>query len=429
MKFFNNKTSLDIIAPKLDLDILNLFSNDIQQAEGNLEMKFSLRGTPNKPYGDGYLGVHQGKMFVSALGKTLDDITIDLRLTRSNHLKLENLYIHSGKGTLQGSGTARFTDKFEEARLHLKAANFDAIEDDLLEIILDGNLDITANKDIDFNIDGDMKILEGELRIPETTTSVVVEDTISTIINEWVNEHLESEINLEIKRNTWIRNRELNIEIKGELVLIKDLKETEFKLFGTVEAIKGGTYKLYGKKFIVDEGKISFSGPILNPELNIIASYNLPDITIYVIINGELEQFELSLSSTPEMEEKDILSYLFFGKPYNFLTTDEQNTIDNDEQAMQLLTGYAAAQLTHLVGEELGLDVLELETDFQTGGTKIAIGKYIIRNLFVKYTQEFGETTNESLKAEYRFGRGFSMEASTSTEGESGADLYWLIEW
>ncbi len=165
-----------------------------------------------------------------------------------------------------------------------------------------------------------------------------------------------------------------NIDLKASanLNLKKEFNEN-IKIFGSIQNI-AGTFSELGKRYDIKDSSIYFKGESpINPLLNINATYSLNDIDISIIIGGTLNYPKVNLSSTPIMNQKDILSYLIFGTK---LSNDQTNTQSKQSQASLFLLN----ELSKDYAKELGIDILY----FQYEPTTQYIETYIGKNLSEK---------------------------------------------
>ena len=69
--------------------------------------------------------------------------------------------------------------------------------------------------------------------------------------------NLTCDIRLSASRNVWIRDRELNVEISGDLDLVKDRKG--LRVYGSLDS-RHGRYEFQNRSFAIDRGEINFRG-------------------------------------------------------------------------------------------------------------------------------------------------------------------------
>jgi translocation and assembly module TamB len=155
-----------------------------------------------------------------------------------------------------------------------------------------------------------------------------------------------------------------------------------------------------------------------------------------VNVGGTLVKPEIALSSTPPLEEADILSLIVFNQPINQLGEGAQVSLA--QRAQSLALGAAAGQLAQSLGGALGLDTFELNLAPETGSAaSVTVGEQVGQNLFVKVEQSIGDQSQTNFILEYeltnwlRF-RTNMLQGSSQTmlfqrQQGSGADLLFFF--
>ncbi|HET9882020.1 MAG TPA: translocation/assembly module TamB domain-containing protein, partial [Candidatus Binatia bacterium] len=162
----------------------------------------------------------------------------------------------------------------------------------------------------------------------------------------------------------------------------------------------------------------------LNPALDIVAQYRLPQYQVEVIVTGTADKPVLTLRSQPALEQADILALLLFGKPVSSLNRNEQDTLQ--QGAAEMAGGLAAAKIAGAVSEALGLDRLGLDLgEIDAGGGQIGFGRYIGERTYVSISQKLSGETAQEVSIEYQIGPDWKITSSTSTAGSSGVGILW----
>lgn len=164
---------------------------------------------------------------------------------------------------------------------------------------------------------------------------------------------------------------------------------------GELRAIRGN-FDFLTKDFKLTRGVITFGGGSLsNPLLDIVMTYENPDITADVNISGTVRKMKLSLSSEPSMPQEEILSRILFGRSANELGRLEALQLAG---AVAQLAGFGsgAAGILDFTRKTLGVDVLRLNSassgsggadDLSAGGPSLEMGKYISDQIYVGVEQ------------------------------------------
>jgi len=141
----------------------------------------------------------------------------------------------------------------------------------------------------------------------------------------------------------------LNITLGGDLRATK-APGKQIVLVGVVNTVRG-TYDFQGRRFdILRDGTVRFGGdPLnrLNPILDLRTSRMIQGVEARVNVRGTLAEPEIALTSTPPLEQADILSLIVFNQPINSLGAGQQVSLA--QRAQQLATGALAGELASSV--------------------------------------------------------------------------------
>jgi TamB, inner membrane protein subunit of TAM complex len=238
---------------------------------------------------------------------------------------------------------------------------------------------------------------------------------------------------------SWLRSREMNVEVAGELTVSLDRTNDDITLSGTLTAVRG-TYRLdypgFARIFEVREGTVEFPGtPGVDPNLDITASYTVRTqdsgaLDVLAVLSGTLQNPRIRLTSEGDLpiSESDLASYLFFGAPTYELNV-ASNLRGDDEGGLAESTfstfgfGYVASTLQTLaqslgVVDYVGLTAAETGRGAEANGiggllaaTQIELGRYIGPELFVAYTQRLNAPTyNPGVRLEWRLDPQYTTE-------------------
>jgi autotransporter translocation and assembly factor TamB len=257
-------------------------------------------------------------------------------------------------------------------------------------------------------------------------------------MQRWMN-NLNGELKINIPRNTWIRGPEFNAEIEGALELIQEGME-DFLLFGSLNIIRG-TYELFGKRFDIEGGQITFLGDYQTPQLDLTAKHvfrsgDREKRTLEVKISGSLTSPQVQFLRDGEpVDERDALANLFFGLDFEQLLSGQRENVQAEASKSEalvsaaggVLSGLVSQQLEKSFGRSLNLDLIQ----FQGGDNiSVVVGKYLTNDVFISLSQE-PEARVFSL--EWELSKFFFLLLQ-GAQGEdankkTGIDLIWKKEW
>ncbi len=217
---------------------------------------------------------------------------------------------------------------------------------------------------------------------------------------------------------------DMNVTIGGDVRVMKN-PAAQPTLVGVVRTIRG-TYDFQGRRFELErDGTIRFIGlPTINPILDVAATRKIPNtgVTARVHITGTAKTPELALTSSPPLEESDILALIVFNRPVNELGTGERSSLA--ATAGGIATGFIAAPLGESIGKALDLDLFEITTTTETGelGAGITLGQQLNEKTFIKMRQEFGDRSTTQFRLEYQIARFLRAEGSAAPETSGSAN-------
>ncbi|HSE89861.1 MAG TPA: translocation/assembly module TamB domain-containing protein [Candidatus Binatia bacterium] len=410
----------------LSLAFLNAFSGKaIQGIAGEVEVDLQVRGSLNQPLTSGVLRVRDGKLTPTALGVQVSSVTAE-GLLEPPGIKISQISARANKGELNGSGFIAL-QKFVPQRIDLAIAakQWPAINTQQYQIEVDG----TAKIDGTFTaprITGKFEVPRGELRpdlsfLDRSNTPVKRDPTITVISTTaggksaakpesngqgdsdlWRSASID--IQVRIPNNLWIRHRNGNTELSGNLRVTKASGGNP-AVTGLIETIRGWV-GFQGRRFTLTRGRLEFGGgEKIDPSLDIVAEYRAGNYLISALVKGTAEKPTLTLASDPQLDQADILSVLLFNKTLSNLEKSEQASLQ--QNAISITSGFAAAQIGQAVSQALGLQ--ELGVDI----TNVSVSQ----DVSGKYGQE--------VSAEYRITSEWRFSVSASTVGPDGVDLIW----
>jgi translocation and assembly module TamB len=201
-----------------------------------------------------------------------------------------------------------------------------------------------------------------------------------------------------------------------------------------------GFYEFQGRRFNLQrDGTVSFKGPeATNPYLDVTGTRDISGVETRVRVHGRARRPALELSSTPPLDEADILSLIIFNRPINDLGEGEQSALAARAGAM--VGGVVAAPVAEALRDALDVDLFEVSPDAEGGGGSVAIGNQIGDRVFVRVRQQFGSNAATQAVLEYQLSELLRLESSMTQGGDTtrvlgqrsergGADLVFVIRY
>lgn len=423
---FADNVDARIQSSALSLAFLNAFSGKtVQGIAGEVEVDLQARGSLSQPSANGFIRLRDGKLTPTALGVQITSITAEA-LLEPRGIRISQLAARSNKGELNGSGFIAL-QKFvpQGIDINIAAKGWPAINTQQYQIEVDGAAKIDGTLTAP-QITGKFEVPRGELRpdlsfLDRSNTPVKRDPTITVVSTTaggksatkpesngqgdselWRSTRID--IQIRIPNNLWIRHRNGNAELSGNLRVIK-ASGGNSTVTGFIETIRGWV-GFQGRRFTLTQGRLEFGGgEKIDPSLDIVAEYQAGNYLISAVVKGTAEKPTLTLASNPQLDQADILSVLLFNKPLSSLEKSEQASLQ--QNAISITAGFAAAQIGQAVSQTLGFQ--ELGVDI----TNVSVS----RDVSGKYGQQ--------VSAEYRITSEWRFSVSASTVGPDGVDLIW----
>jgi translocation and assembly module TamB len=392
----------------------------LEDVEGILDGQMEFRGPPRDLRPSGALRLSGGALSLPEIGLRPRGIEAEFTVEPDGVVRVTAEA--RSAGTAHVEGTVDLSDLTDPGfDLQIDASGFQAVDRRDLEARIGGTVNLAGSYTRP-RITGSVRVEQGEMFLEEfartaevvdltdpaffdvvDTTLVAVRPVLEAAQNPFL-QNLRVDVDLGIQRDFWLRSREMNVEILGDLIVAFDRARTEILLVGTLEANRGN-YVAFGRQFQVRGGTVEFVGtPGVNPSLNIEAVNRLrreggEPLDIVASVQGTLMNPRISLTSDaqPPIAQSDLISYLIFGRPAYALGSGETSVLEGAAGAgVSAVTGTIATQLSQVLARQIGLDFFTITQAQQTdgaglapslggtfAGTQIEVGQYLRENLFL----------------------------------------------
>ncbi|HEX9973521.1 MAG TPA: translocation/assembly module TamB domain-containing protein, partial [bacterium] len=464
---YDKPIEVNLKADGLDFSVLQAFSEDVRKVKGKILIDVKLENTLNNPLPSGYLRLVNGELHVPEFGMNYKDIQASFVLDSSS-FAIDKFQARSDRGILTATGKIDFTRTglggvIKTTNVDIIADNFLAINNKNYEVIIAGNVGLTGDPAAP-QFGGSIRVLRSRFYIPALIqASPGAADEIKPILVDALKdsaeiqaeimakagdaskifENLRGSIKVEIPRNTWLRSTEMNVEIAGDVNVVK--QSEIFELFGTIRIIRG-SYDLYGKRFVIQKGSFSFDGGAeYNPGIELVANHILrtfdrqkKTLTLEVTGKALTPKLKFTLDDN-EISEGDAVSYLLLGRSLEQLTYGQRSDLSQQagfnpgDQASDIMVGLVANQLSRTIGRTLNLDVIEVKGEENWQQATFVVGKYLTNDLFLRYQKEFGfRQTNElqpdEITLEFEINRRLFLQLTKGSEKTTGFDIILKFE-
>jgi translocation and assembly module TamB len=374
--------SVDVVADSLPVELIPQFTDMVSNVHGRVFGRLALRGTLRRPRLLGALAVRNGTMMLNSTGTTLESMSASVRMLGDSVL-VDSVYAWA-KGPVRLRGSLGIGNWREPSfNLYLTSEGAELINNEHAKIRIDAGLALTGPFSHAY-LSGAATVTQGVIYAPEPTgrhligagdpalfnvlDTAMVEDKGLFPSQSPLMANLRIEMALAVKHNTWVRNREANIEVyTDDPVTIRE-EAGSLALTGVITTDRG-EYNFLGKRFQISRGSAMFIGsPDLNPTLQITGEYQVQmasrgAVNIRVLIGGTLKRPKLSLESDaqPPKTQSELLSLLAFGQSTTSLLAFNSSSVAGSAASMDLFGVGAQLAVRRLASVALGVIVDQVE--------------------------------------------------------------------
>ncbi len=469
--------------PSLNLGVIQGFTTAVTQVGGTLEADVRITGSGSDPHVVGFIEIRDGAFAVPRFGTSYSglDTRIDLEPDVVRVRRFEILD-ENGEQLAVAGQLAVHERQIGAVDFTLESENFEIIDNELGDVGVGMSLKVTGELTRP-KLEGDIRVAAGRLELDRIlrlfydpySVEALPEVVSATRASEGAGSALDAtrqalaragqgvpaagavpatagpvsvappsffsnvalELHVRIPDNLVARGRKLrpggptraamgdiNITLGGDLN-VRKAAGGPITVAGTVNTVRG-TYQFQGRQFeIARNGTLRFTGDAdFDPVLDVTATRKIPDtgVEARVRITGTLQNPALALSSTPPLEESDVLALIVFNRPINELGTGERASLA--ATAGGIATGFIATPLGESIGRALDLDLFEITTssEGETFGAGFTIGEQIGDRTFLKMRQQFGDRTYSEFLLEYQVNDFLRLVGSAAPETSGAAN-------
>lgn len=445
---------LTIRSSAIDLALLQGFTSAASNVTGSIQLDLKANGVSQDPHFSGSVEITDAGFLVSATGARYQKGNARVVLAPDT-VTVERFRLEDDKGDpLELSGSASTHElRIGEFGAELSATRFEILQNELGDVDVNAVVTVSGTPAAPV-ISGDLAVDHATvaadvlLRYYErpyaTTAHTDAMDPFAAAAGALSNWWDRTSLRLRLQATNNLTVKGTNLQFRaGAAAGLGDVDATfggdftlrkvpggRLALLGALRTERG-SYAFQGRRFTIErDGTIRFTGTDTAPVLSISASRLVAGVQIRAGLMGTTAEPQLELSSSPGLEQTDIISLLLFNVPANELATEQRDTLAI--QAAALSSGFIVSPAVSALGRAVGLDFLQLEpvTDQGNASFRVSAGRNVWRDLFVTYSREIGIFDYNELAAEYSLSRYLRLKgnASDADRGRSRTGLYRRVE-
>lgn len=412
-----------------------------QNLSGHVVTAGVLSGSLNGLHAAGHATLADGRYQNGASGLNLQDFALAADFDQ-NHIEIGQASGADGHGgKITGSGNINLT-KGGSSSFKLTLNHFRLIDNDSVRASTSGDVTVIRDTSGAAKISGALKIDRADI-VPNTPTPTGVvsldvrevnlpynpDEPVAPTRTSSVQPPVTLDVSIRASRGVFVRGKGLNAELSLDAHVGGSVTAPE--LTGKANVVLG-SYDFAGKRFDFDQrSSVTLDTRPERIRLDLSATLSTPTLTAVIDVRGTAARPEITLSSTPQLPQDEVLSQVLFGSSASQLSGGQAAELAS---AVASLAGGGGFDFLGRLRQFAGLDRLsvgqaaptlvngKLPTN-NTNGTTVSGGKYVTDNVYVELTG--GGREGPSAAVEWRVLKNFSVISQVGTQGDAQLSIQW----
>lgn len=403
---------------------LRAFSRNIDVLKGKSSFVFLVSGDWNNPKINGGMDVSNGTLGFKNIPYRLSSVSAYI-YADEDKIVIDNAIGKIAGGDIKANGTA-YLQRFKMNKFYL-------------ESLIKG-ITVSLSKDFWVNLDGNL-FCQGTPDIQSIMGDVNIKKARFTERIEWKSWLIKARSREVPKVDaTKLQNVNLNINVQGNDLKIDNniaraYVSMDLLLRGTIgrpvilgkAETKEGFVFFRNNEFKIIKTRFDFSNPDrIQPYFDIVSETSVSNYKVKLNLDGSLEQFNMTLSSNPPLDESDIFSLLTVGYIGKNMKGIESGI--GAAEATSFLTGKLQDVMEERLRTITGIDRVQIDPYVsRTTGTvtpRVTVAKKLMGDkLYVTYSTAIGTVEEQVLKLEYHVSENTSLLGVRDERGGMGGDV------
>ncbi|HEX7793335.1 MAG TPA: translocation/assembly module TamB domain-containing protein [Vicinamibacterales bacterium] len=445
----DDRVDLMVDSSPFGLGIIQGLTDAVTNVQGTAEAHVHITGSAHDPHPSGTITLANGAMTVPSTGVVYSHMAgrVDLQEDRVHIDEITILDNHDSALSVTGDLAVHAGDvgKFQ---LYVNADDFKVVDNKLGNLRVQGALELGGELRSP-EIRGDFGVSTGRLdldqilpKIPSaySTEAIAAPNAATAPVAEQQQKRstfdaLKMNVRITVPDDLIVNSSgievpgalidlgALNVTLGGDLTAIKEPSGT-VRLTGAVTTVRG-TYEFQGRRFdVLREGGLHFEGTEdFDPRLDLRTHRIIQGVDAHVDIVGTLKQPRVQLSSTPPLEDADILALVVFNQNLNQLGTGEQTALV--ARAQNLAAGAVTGALSKSIAKALNLETFQFDVAGENGaGPALTVGQQVGPNLYLKVQQAVGGESTTNVLIEYAFTNWMRLQTNVQQGSQTEQSLF-----
>jgi translocation and assembly module TamB len=393
----------------VDLALLDpLLAIEGRRLHGNLVLDAAIAGTPAAPRVTGSGKLTGGELQDYARGARIQDITAAVEAD-GTRIRLTSFSGRAGPGSLTGSGSIDLAQSGMPIDMTLEAKDARPIASDLITASLSGQVRLTGQVKNQMTLSGKVDVPSGEINLPRYFPPEVASLNVRRRGQPpppppRAQSRTVLDVDVRVTGRIFVRGQGVDADMGGAIHV--GGTSTNPIITGEFE-MNRGTYSLAGQTLDFTTGRVRFDGVgvrgRLDPTLDFLAQTVSGGVTANLAVGGYASAPKITLSSTPQLPQDEVIARLLFQQSVKQLTPLQLASI---AQAVASIGGVGGGfNPLGVVRRNLGLDRLSVGSA-NTGAagspsqTMVEAGRYVMRNVYVGVKQNLSGGTQTQVQVD-----------------------------
>ena len=438
---------LQIQSSQVDLGVIQGFTSYVTNVTGALQANVKVTGTGTDPHFDGVIDIRGGTFEIPELGTAYTGLDTRVVLEDEAVNISEMRIVDEHNKVMTVGGTIAVHERTVGAvDIKMQSEDFEVIDNPLADLKLDTDVRVTGSLRTP-RVEGFVEVETGSVDVarlieefgadPYSTESIqldAVDPAVAapappTTLRATILDALDLNLGVAVPSSLVLRGNDLrstassapidfgdiNVTVGGAVQLRKAPGD-QFRLNGEVNTVRG-SYTFQGRRFdIMRDGRIRFANEAtgeIDPQVDLRARRVISGVETFVRVQGSMRQPEMTFSSSPPLDQADILSLIVFNVPINELGEGQQVSLV--ERAGALAGGYLVSGLTRSIADALELDEFEIQAQGEQGaGPTLSIGEQVGERIFFRVRQGFGAQQATEFILEYQIAEYLRLQGAVA---------------
>jgi translocation and assembly module TamB len=406
------------------------YNDSLSDLRGNLIISAMMKGPWYNPDTEAFVDIRNGGLTLNIGAQDIHDVNGRIHFT-PKALTIERFegQLDSGRISLKGEAGIN--------AYRIKDMNFQMTASQL-PIKIEDTLDAKLNADLTLHGTAKAPAIQGEIVVLE---GLYYKNVNLNPLKSLFRRERSFQVQQEVVFPAFIQNALLDIRIPPRNIFVVDNNLAQLNLSpdmhisGTLQRpiiqgrtrVDSGNLQYQSTTFTVKKGFVDFTNPYtLESVIDIQSQATVQNWNVFLDISGPLDKLNLKLSSTPFLDDNDLLSLLITGRKSR---ASISKTSESSGSSQKMLADLLSASIGSDFKKVTGLDILEVDSTgehryINDDPLKVTFGKIISPQITLKYSVETkGGVTFQRAITEYMFIENILLSGFQDSRGVFGGEF------